>query len=147
MNRENYNSSSAESNKDTCEKFSEISNISEGQLVNLGLTSEGELSLTIPDKETDISKEKISTAYLADVSADSGDTNNVSVKKEKEPGSWVYTSENRQTSLKPNQHITGQKLSKSNNSSFSSSENISDNEKIVGQPEKNCNSSALALSE
>ena len=72
--------SSGDSKKELSSRISEMSNISEGQLLNCVPLSEGELSQTLKSYE-DILKPNNSKEYLADESTNSSETNTFSVPK------------------------------------------------------------------
>ena len=80
-NKSFFYMTSEDSKRNQSSKLCEISNVSEGQVLNCGLLSEGELSQTQQSNE-EISRPNISMDYLADESTNDSDVNRFSVPKQ-----------------------------------------------------------------
>ena len=110
---------STSKNDPTSYQFSEISNISEGQLINVPLLSEGELSATLKSNEEFLQCDQ-SNEYLADDSENSSDQNKLFVlKKSKHLRNDIATSDMYFSNKKRHELKSKEKNTTPNNSSSS----------------------------
>ena len=125
-----YYSSNEDSKKCQTSKLSEISNISEGQLLNYVL-SEGELSQSLKSNE-EISKANVSIEYLADESANCSDVNRFSVPKQASYDAHASKLSSHRVSNKRRQELkTNQIQSEQSSSSSCDASNTNDMSKGV----------------
>ena len=124
-------------NDATSYQFSEISNISEGQLINVPLLSEGELSATLKSNEEFLQCDQ-SNEYLADDSENCSDQNKLFVlKKSKHLTNDIATSDMYFSNKKRHELKSKEKNTTPNNSSSSGeSSNSSDKQDAIFDPSK-----------
>ena len=110
-------------NEQTTSQFSELSNISEGQVINIPMLSEGELSITLKSNE-EIINSNHSKEYLADDSENGSDQNKLFVpKKSKLFKNNISTSDICVSNKK--RHELKERLNDNNSSSSGDSSNFS----------------------